>query len=102
MRKIIEQIKTDGSIELLCGMDEICSVCPERTGKTCKSEEKVKMLDKNTVKYLQLEKRNYSYSEIEKIMDERLDEDTYNEICVNCEWKKAGICTCADVKRTLG
>ena len=101
MRNVIDRIKTGVPIELCCGMDEICSGCPENNGRMCKSEEKVQALDKNTVKYLHLEKRNYSYGEIEKIVSERLNEDTYNNICGDCEWKKTGVCTYADVSRAL-
>jgi uncharacterized protein len=100
MQAVIKQIKTDSSIELLCGIDGICSVCPERTGSICRSEGKVQELDANTIKYLHLEKQNYPYSEIEKILDERFGEDVYNKICGKCEWKKTGVCTYADVKRT--
>jgi uncharacterized protein len=97
MRKVINQLRKNADVELYSGMDCICSACPENNRGICSSQGKITMLDRETVKYLKLDKQNYSYSGIEKIIAEQLSEDVYNTICGDCEWKKKGICTYADV-----
>lgn len=98
MRDVIEQLQKNPPIEMQSGTDCICSACPENNKGTCRSEEKVTTLDRNTVKYLELKKQTYSYGDIEKIIKEKLNEDVYNKICSDCEWKKEGICIYADVR----
>jgi len=99
MRRVIDRLKNNADVEIYCGMDCICSACPENKNGICSSQEKVTMLDSHTVKYLKLDKENYLYSAIENIIAEHLSEDVYNMICGNCEWKKQGICTYADVRK---
>lgn len=101
MIRVIEQLKTNCIITLVEGSDAVCSNCPERIGKRCRSEEKINRFDGAVLDYIHLEKKNYRYAEVERILAVHLTESAYNSICSRCEWKATGVCCYADVQRPL-
>ncbi|AIW90142.1 MULTISPECIES: DUF1284 domain-containing protein [unclassified Treponema] len=101
MQRVIDRLKTGCDITLVTGVDAICALCPERIGNHCRSEAKVMGFDEAVLSQLGLERKTYTYTEIEKVLTARLTEPVYECICRGCEWKQTGICCYADVKRSL-
>lgn len=101
MQRVIDLLKTGCDITLVTGVDAICAPCPERIGNHCRSEAKVMGFDEAVLSQLGLERKTYTYTEIEKVLTARLTEPVYEYICRGCEWKQTGICCYADVKRSL-
>ena len=101
MQRVIDRLKTGCDITLVTGVDAICAPCPERIGNHCRSEAKVTGFDEAVLSQLGLERKTYTYTEIEKVLTARLTEPVYECICRGCEWKQTGICCYADVKRSL-
>ena len=101
MQHIINRLKTGCDITLITGADAICDPCPERIGNHCRSEAKVTGFDEAVLLQFGLERKTYTYTEIEEVLTARLTESVYECICRGCEWKQTGICCYADVKRSL-
>ena len=101
MQCVINRLKTGCDITLIEGVDDICASCPERIGNRCRSETKVTAFDTAALSLLQLERKTYSYTKIDRILIAQLTEPAYHCICRGCEWKETGICCYADVRRTL-
>lgn len=101
MQRVINRLKTGCDITLVIGVDAICAPCPERIGNHCRSEAKVTGFDEAVLSQLGLERKTYTYTEIDRILESRLTEPVYECICRGCEWKQTGICCYADVKRSL-
>ena len=100
MQRVINRLKAGCSITLITGVDAICGPCPERIGNHCRSEAKVQAFDAAVLSQLGLERKNYAYIEVDRILKSRLTESVYECICRGCEWKQTGICCYADVKRS--
>ena len=101
MRRVLNRLHTGCDITLVEGVDDICVPCPERIENRCKSEEKVSAFDAAVLSQLRLERKSYSYTEIDNILNTQLTEPVYDCICCSCEWKRTGICCYADVKHSL-
>ena len=101
MQRVINRLKAGCDITLITGVDAICDLCPERIGNHCRSEAKVTGFDEAVLSQLGLERKNYAYAEVDRILESRLTEPVYECICRGCEWKQTGICCYADVKRSL-
>ena len=101
MQHIINRLKTGCDITLITGADAICDPCPERIGNHCRSEAKVTGFDEAVLLQFGLERKTYTYTEIEEVLTARLTESVYECICRGCEWKQTGICCYADVQRSL-
>lgn len=101
MSRVIEQLKTNCIITLVEGADAVCSHCPERIGKRCRSEEKINRFDDAVLEHLHLSRKTYRYAELERILAGHLTESAYNSICSGCEWKENSVCCYADVKNPL-
>ena len=101
MQRVINRLKAGCDITLITGVDAICDLCPERIGNHCRSEAKVTGFDEAVLSQLGLERKNYAYAEVDRILESRLTEPVYECICRGCEWKQTGICCYADVRRSL-
>ena len=101
MQRVINRLKAGCDITLITGIDAICDLCPERIGNHCCSEAKVTGFDEAVLSQLGLERKNYAYAEVDRILESRLTEPVYECICRGCEWKQTGICCYADVRRSL-
>lgn len=101
MQRVIDQLKSGCGITLVTGLDAICAPCPERIGNHCRSEAKVTGFDEAVLSQLGLERKTYTYTELDRILETRLTESVYDCICRGCEWKQTGICRYADVRRSL-
>ncbi|EPF28413.1 DUF1284 domain-containing protein [Treponema medium] len=101
MQHIINRLKTGCDITLITGADAICDPCPERIGNHCRLEAKVTGFDEAVLLQFGLERKTYTYTEIEEVLTARLTESVYECICCGCEWKQTGICCYADVQRSL-
>ncbi|MGP1431603.1 DUF1284 domain-containing protein [Treponema sp.] len=101
MSRVIAEIKNGACITLTAGFDDICAACPEKEGSVCKSEEKVQTFDARVLERFHLERKTYSYTELEHCITEYLDEASYEYICCNCEWRQTGVCTYTDVQTVI-
>ncbi|QSH92724.1 DUF1284 domain-containing protein [Treponema medium] len=101
MHRVINRLRTGCDITLITGVDDICDPCPERVGDHCRSEAKVTGFDDAVLSQFGLERKTYTYTEIEQILTVGLTEPVYECICRDCEWKRTGICCYANVKRSL-
>ena len=101
MQCVINRLKTGCDITMVAGLDDICAPCPERIGNRCRSETRVTAFDSAVLSGFCLERKTYSYAEIDRILITHLSEPVYNTICSGCEWKRIGICCYADVRRSL-
>ena len=101
MQCIINRLKCGCIITLVEGLDDICVLCPERIENRCRFEAKVTAFDSAAWSQLRLDKKTYSYTELNHILTARLTESAYDSICCGCEWKQTGVCCYADVRRSL-
>ena len=101
MQRVINHLKNGCDITLVEGVDDICALCPERIGTRCRSETRVTSFDAAVLSGLRLERKSYSYIEMDRILRAQLTEPVYDCLCSGCEWKQTGICCYADVRRSL-
>lgn len=101
MQRVINRLKTGCGITLVKGLDDICAPCPERIENHCRSESKVTAFDEAVLSQLGLERKMYTYTEIDRILAAQLSEPIYECICRDCEWKQSGVCRYADVNSSL-
>ncbi|MEF9952144.1 MAG: DUF1284 domain-containing protein [Clostridium sp.] len=83
----------DEVISLIDSHDDICSKCPSLKGSVCESEENIKVLDRNTLNYLDITSgKEYRYNDLASLRDKVLDKELHQKICSTCEWYKEGVC----------
>lgn len=87
MNEIINTINNGEPIEIVFGMDSICSCCPNNDNGVCLSENKVTRYDKAIADYLKI-KEHVSYRNL------FLDENKLN-VCKDCEWHNL----CLEIER---
>ncbi|MBN2695543.1 DUF1284 domain-containing protein [bacterium] len=93
MSGIIDNILESNSVEIVFYWDNICSKCPNLNDKGfCKTEKKVRNLDKKTIELLELKEMIYNYNELRAILKNRLTPDKLVYICSECSWYQDGIC----------
>lgn len=80
-------------INIVTHTDSICEPCPNRTGKTCTSEEKISVLDAAHAQALEIKAGDsITWGEAKKRIAEKISLDTFHQICATCNWKQFGIC----------
>ncbi|VVC77302.1 hypothetical protein AQUSIP_26290 [Aquicella siphonis] len=83
----------NASIEVIDHTDSICNPCPNRTHKTCTSEEKIQTLDQSHTAALDFQPGDViTWEHAKKRIAERLTLETFHRICSPCRWKDLGIC----------
>lgn len=83
----------DEKIKLVDRCDDVCRACPNKKEGRCETFEKVKQLDKNTLKEYNLKiGQLYSISDIKKNIYENFSKDKFLRICKDCSWHKEGVC----------
>ena len=84
----------DIKIKLVSHCDMICSRCPNKSSEICLFNDKVNMLDSNTLKAYNLnEDKEYSFSYIIDNIYKSYNYEKFCSICSSCEWFKKGVCS---------
>lgn len=88
IKRVINELKDDSKeVEVVFGLDDICSKCPYNIeGKICKSEEKVNTMDSKIREYFSINSGVYTYKNLKEIVYSRISENEFNDICGNCQW----------------
>ena len=88
MEALVRMLKSEPNTEitLTYGGDALCSACPNYNGRTCLSENKVKIMDDKVLLFCKL-----SYGETgswAELSDKAVQvfESEFEDICVTCEW----------------
>lgn len=97
MNSIVSELRNNPNIKikLVSHSDDICKACPNKSAHNiCLSEDKVKLLDENTLKYYHLQdKSEYYFKDIISNIYENYDAEKFFNICSQCEWFKKGVCS---------
>lgn len=81
-------------IKLVSQCDMICSHCPSKSLGVCLFEDKVRLLDNNTLKEYKLNiNTEYDFSYIIENIYKKYDYKKFFNICNTCEWFKKGVCS---------
>jgi hypothetical protein len=73
--------------------DSICEPCPNRSGATCSTEEKIQNLDFAHQKALKLDDiHEITWLDAKERIKNHLTIEKFHEICKPCEWKALGVC----------
>lgn len=84
----------DTDIVIISGRDNLCSNCPTKSGnkERCK-EDNVSKIDEKVKNLLGLEEgKTYKYSEILKLLNEKMTIEKHEEFCKTCMWWLKGLC----------
>lgn len=99
MSGIVEEIRDqtiDFPIQVVVGLDETCSYCPNKRDDYCnspKSNSFVINLDKKVVRHLALKAGGeYKKSELVSLVTEKVDPDDLDYLCAGCSWLSYGVC----------
>ncbi|QQY79948.1 GMP synthase-like glutamine amidotransferase [Keratinibaculum paraultunense] len=89
MDTVVENLKENPNqiIRIVKGNDHICNYCPHNLhGVKCESDDKVNIMDKKVLEYLNIAPGKYSYSELLNRLKEIRNEEVFKNICRDCEW----------------
>lgn len=95
MDKVVDELrnKPGTKVQLVFTTDDLCIDCPNKLGDNiCESQEKVASFDGKTVKYFNLEEKEYVYQEIIDEIDRNITEDILSDICQGCGWLPISAC----------
>ena len=68
MKEIINELRNDSqTIQIVFGLDDICSKCPYNLGNgLCKSQDKVEKIDSKIIDYFNIKEDKYVYKELKE------------------------------------
>lgn len=103
---MVRQLRENSDMSLLavCVPDEICQNCPNLTKQnTCNSKKnQIAKKDKKVCQMLHLQENEiYTYRELQIRAKKYLDQQNFEEICGNCNWKKQGFCSYGKLMQRL-
>jgi hypothetical protein len=93
MKQTLEELRREGSsVTLTDGCDELCTACPNNQRGVCRTEEKVRSIDRRAAEAMQLTIGNTErWRELCSLAEQRiLRPGRLREICGDCEW--IGLC----------
>lgn len=95
MDKVVDTLRNvpGTKIELVFNTDDLCIDCPNKLGENlCKTQDKVESFDSKTVRYFNLEEKEYVYDEIVDYIDSNITEEILDDICEGCGWYPISSC----------
>ena len=96
MQGIVDRIRENPSIEIeiVNGVDDICSVCPHNVENRCnKPGSNVEQFDKEMVDRLEVDIGRKVEAEILlNLVEKKIQPEQLSEICEGCEWLELGFC----------
>lgn len=95
--RIVQQLRSpEGASEkitVIFETDHICKPCPNRRSKLCVEQEKIEKLDQAHAHSLNLKEGDVlTWQEAKERINQRIDEETFDQICSGCSWKDLGFC----------
>lgn len=86
--------KPNTRVILVDACDNICEKCPNRDEENCVTEDKVSMLDNETLLEYGLQiNKEYNFNKVVKKIYKNFSGEKLEKICKTCEWYKKGICS---------
>jgi uncharacterized protein len=111
MTKIAKDFRnheTDFSVKIISGLDDACTACPNRGVRLCEanagSNKHVVVMDQKVIKHLNLVPwKNYSKSQLLKLIAKKIEPSDLDYLCKGCSWLQYGFCKegIVDLKRTF-
>lgn len=99
MSEIVEEIRDqtiDFPIQVVVGLDETCSFCPNKKEDYCnspKSNSFVINLDEKVVRHLGLKAgEEYKKSELVSLVAQKVKPEDLDHLCEDCSWLSYGVC----------
>lgn len=87
------------AIDVVGETDAICQACPEKTGSTCLSQEKIEGLDRRHGRCLGIAPGDsLTWGEAKEKILKTVSLSVFHEICKGCQWKDLGLCETALLK----
>lgn len=102
MSEIIAKLPNK-QIKIVSKHDDLCKKCPNNGGEgiCLNSKDNVRTRDKTAMDELQInENKLYNYKEL-LIKLSNIDEQQYNNVCDNCQWKIDGFCSYVILKHRI-
>ncbi len=95
MNNIINELRANqkSQVFLTCSKDSICECCPNLSGETCVTDEKVSAYDRRVLETCGLSpEHSYSFHYLAKSVDKNiLSQNLLPRICKDCSW--LSLCT---------
>jgi len=96
MQGIVDRIRENPliKIELVNGVDDICSKCPHNVENICsKPGRNVEEFDREIVRKLEIDiRRKVELKSLLNLLEKRIQPEELPTICKGCEWLELGFC----------
>ena len=80
-------------ITVTANADSICEPCPNRIEKSCKTADKIAVLDSAHARALHIQPGDVlTWGEAKQKITQHITLDTFHKMCETCSWKPLGIC----------
>ncbi len=88
MDMVVEELASDPLVTIHEGCDDICSACPHNKNNTCRSLDKVELMDEQVVKACGLDfHKKYDWMDLKALARESVfDAGRFDDICRDCQW----------------
>lgn len=90
MEEILRVLKSDPSpnIQVVTEADEICGICPNLVDEECVDCLKIKTMDLNVIKTINLDENQIiTFKKALQIIDRELSLESIKTICEGCVWR---------------
>ncbi len=94
MKQVVDRYFRGEEVEVVEGLDDICAKCPHNSTQGCSLfGENVARLDRKVASLLGLHFRErYASRELLERIAEKIDVETFRELCGGCPWRTLGYC----------
>lgn len=80
-------------IEVVEGLDDICSPCPNHPNAACQFEQNISVLDQAHAEILQIQAADsLTWPEAKKRIKTHMTLEKFHKACASCGWKALGVC----------
>lgn len=88
MASVIDMMKDQDLVQLVCEVDIVCEKCPNNNNFVCTTHEKVTQYDNSVLKHCNLKHNDViAFGDFKRLLKQRiLSFDKLDTICKNCEW----------------
>lgn len=88
MYSVVESLKENPIVEIVCGKDIICDCCPNLSGQKCKSYFKTAEYDKKVFDLCNINPNDkFSWNDYQNIIEDKIiKSNMLYFICGDCEW----------------
>jgi len=83
----------DTPIHIVSHTDSICAPCPNRSEKTCLTEDKIAVLDTAHAAALDIQTgQTVTWGDAKELIAKKMTMEKFHQTCASCSWKEYGIC----------